>query len=103
MPAVRYVGWSDSPFKWRASVASCPLCGTSVFISVRPDAFMTRCLRCTANAVNLSLIPAIQQPFRGAEKEKTTYELSSYGATLSWLKKSFGQVTTSEYFPDAPL
>jgi SAM-dependent methyltransferase len=100
--AIRYVGWSDSPLKWRVSVANCPLCGTSVFISMRPDAFMTRCLRCTANVVNLSLIPVIQEVFGGVEKEKRAYELSSYGATLSWLKKSFGEVTTSEYFPDAP-
>ena len=34
---------------------------------------------------------------------KVAYELSTYGSTLTWLRRNFSQVITSEYFQDRPL
>jgi SAM-dependent methyltransferase len=60
--------------------------------------FMTRCVRCGANVPNLALIPVIN-----AHREKTrvedVYEMSTYGATLGYLKRTFANVIESEYFP----
>jgi SAM-dependent methyltransferase len=63
---------------------------------------MTRCLTCGANCTNMALIPVIQRHQRTGRIE-TAYELSTYGATLQWLQRNIPQVTTSEYFPKAPL
>jgi SAM-dependent methyltransferase len=100
--AARYLSWADPPYKWKLARTVCPLCGPSLFISLKPSdpvraAFLTRCLSCKANAVGLSLIPVIQE--RVSESDHA-YELSTYGATLTYLNRRYGKVTTSEYMPD---
>ena len=97
--AWRYLQWADSPFQWRFSKSLCQNCGGRYFLSLKPDAFMTRCLSCTANAVNLSLIPVIKKHSSKSEVV-TAWEMSTYGATLNFLKKNFSQVIQSEFFPD---
>jgi SAM-dependent methyltransferase len=77
----------------------CLLCGRSAFISLRPDEFMTRCLRCRASVNNLAPIQIIENHFRGREK-RTAYELSTYGCLVSYLKRNFRTVLTSEYRAD---
>ncbi len=74
-----------------------------MFVSLAPSAFMTRCMKCKANITNLSLIPVIQLHFSGRMKDATAYELSTYGATLEFLKENFKAVQTSEYFPNLKL
>jgi SAM-dependent methyltransferase len=106
--AVRYLGWADPIYKWRLSWAECPVCGPSLFISMRPSdsdrsAFLTRCFSCKANAVTLSLIPVIQLHFGKGKKAAQAYELSTYGLTLEYLKRHFETVTTSEYMPREPF
>jgi SAM-dependent methyltransferase len=100
--AARYIGRAGSPLRWRLSVGECPLCTTTVFLSFRPYPILTRCLRCGANATNLSLIPVIKLHFKDAFQEKVAYELSTYGSTLIWLKRHFPRVIASEYIPDQP-
>lgn len=100
--AARYLSWADPVWRWQISRSPCPNCGPSVFISLQPSAFMTRCMRCGANGTNLSLIPVIQQHQQVHPIERA-YELSSYGATLAWLKRNIPHVTTSEYFPTKTL
>ena len=64
---------------------------------------MTRCLRCRANITNLSLIPVIAKHFQNRGINCAAYELSTYGATLNYLKANFCEVVTSEYFPEREL
>jgi len=97
---LRYLGWADPIYKWKLSRGNCPVCGASLFISLKPSDFLTRCLSCKGNAVSLSLIPVIKKQFGGRAKTAHAYELSTYGATLCYLKNNFGLVTVSEYMPD---
>ena len=97
--AMRYLSWAGAPHLWRLAKAECPNCGNSVFISLRKDPFMTRCIKCTANVTNLSLIPVIRNHFAASGMEKVAYELSTYGSTLQWLNNNFKNVITSEFIP----
>lgn len=72
-------------------------------MSLAPSAFMTRCAKCRANITNLSLIPVIRRHFSGKMQDARAYELSTYGATLEFLKGNFKAVQTSEYFPNLKL
>ena len=99
---VRYIFWSDAPYKWKLCKGDCPLCEPTTFLSLKKDPFLTRCLKCKANITNLSLIPVIKNHFKGIYQGKKAYELSSYGSTLEWLKKYFDEVVYSEYFANLP-
>jgi SAM-dependent methyltransferase len=61
---------------------------------------MTRCLFCFANVTNLSLIPVIQMHSK-TKRIEVAWEMSTYGATLAYLKRYVPQVYESEYFPEA--
>ncbi len=97
--AIRYLSWSDPVYKWKLSRAKCPACGGCLFLSLKQSDFLTRCLSCRANAVNLSLIPVIEEAFGSRAGIAHAYELSTFGATHDYLQKTFGQVTVSEYMP----
>ena len=97
--AWRYFKWADNIFKWRLSRASCPSCQGKVFISLRPDAFMTRCIGCGANITNLSLIPVIES-HKKLHLIDSAWEMSTYGSTLKFLKDNFPTIIESEYFPN---
>jgi SAM-dependent methyltransferase len=102
--AIQYLRlYAARPHQWRLGLGECPICGRSLFVSLQASGFMTRCLRCTANVTNLALIPVIKRHFRGAFANLDAYELSTFGATLSWIQRNCGRVVTSEYFPDKPL
>lgn len=104
LSAIRYLRvYSDPPWNWRVGSGHCPLCGKSVFASLRASPFMTRCMRCSANVTNLALVPVIERHFHGDYAGKRAYELSTFGSTLKWLSRHFQTVTTSEYMPDSPL
>lgn len=95
--ALRYLSRASLPFQWRFGTFICPNCGKTLFVSLRPDSFMTRCLSCYANSTNLSLLPIIQK-HQITNNISSAYELSTYGATLNWLSKHVNNITTSEYF-----
>jgi SAM-dependent methyltransferase len=97
--AIRYFGWADPFYKWRMSRSSCPSCAGRYFISLRPEPFMTRCLKCSSNVTNLSLIPTIKE-HQKAKTIESCWEMSTYGATLSYLQRSFHTVVQSEYFQE---
>jgi SAM-dependent methyltransferase len=97
--AWRYLRFSDNIIKWRFSHSLCPSCHGKFFISLRSDAFMTRCLSCGANATNLPLIPVIKE-HASKHQIKTVWEMSTYGATLNYLKLNYKVVFESEYFPN---
>ena len=100
--ALRYFNHADPIYRWRLSRACCPNCEGQWFLSLRPDAFMTRCLSCGANVTNLSLIPVIQM-HRRLRRIDTAWEMSTYGATLAYLRRTVREVHASEYFPgEAP-
>lgn len=99
---IRYLSWADPIYKWRITSGDCPLCGGSYFISLKPDPFLTRCLKCKCNVTNLSLIPIIIEHCKGNFK-KYAYELSSYGCTLDFLRRHFEKIEFSEYFPNEEL
>ena len=92
--ALTYLLWANSPIKWRFSRDICPRCGPSVFVHLRPDAFMTRCLRCGNNCNNLALIKVIKER---KLKLRVAWEMSTYGATHDFLRKYSQHFFSSEY------
>ena len=58
---------------------------------------MIRCLSCRANGTNLSLIPLIKK-HQKFHPVREAWEMSTYGATLSFLRKHVDHVYESEYF-----
>lgn len=97
--ALRYLSWADPIYKWRIGQAVCPNCNGRYLISFKPDPFLTRCLKCSANITNLSLIPVINKHI-DETKVSDCWEMSTYGATLTFLKANFEHVVESEYFSD---
>lgn len=97
--AIRYLGWMDLPWKWRIVRGGCPWCGSRRFLVLGPTAFHTRCLGCRANVVTLGVASMVERHFRGDFAGKSAYELSSYGATFSFLERSFPHFSFSEYMP----
>lgn len=95
--AIRMLGWADPIYRWRIARAVCPNCKGRFFLVLRRDAFMTRCLGCRANATNLSLIPVVKQHFQH-HPIAVAWEMSTYGATLDFLKRRVARVYESEYF-----
>lgn len=93
----RYLGWADPIYKWRISQSLCPSCGGKYFLSMRQDAFMTRCLSCAANATNLSLIPVIKEHIKHSPPN-VAWEMSTFGGTLKFLQENINKVITSEFF-----
>lgn len=96
---LKYLGDAHPFYKWRISRSSCPSCQGRFFISLRPDAFMTRCLSCGGNAINLSLIPVIKIHQKKYDIV-TAWEMSTYGSTLNFLKVNIKNVIESEFFAD---
>jgi SAM-dependent methyltransferase len=103
LAALRYLRFSDKPWKWRIRVGRCPACHGGIFLSFAESAFHTRCLRCAATVVNLSMIPVISSHFQGQFDGKRAYEMSSYGATYGYLRRHFLDAYFSEYFENRPL
>jgi len=97
--ALKYhLGKADPIYKWRISFSECPNCHGRLFLSLRPDPYLTRCVRCGASAVTLSLIPVIQN-HRRQHTITCAWEMSTYGATLEFLKREISCVIESEFFP----
>lgn len=101
--AVRYVRQGAPVWKWRILAGRCPGCAGGAFIAIADSPFHTRCLRCGATLVNLSLIPVIRRHFDGDFQSKRAYEMSSYGATFDFLQRRFAHVQYSEYYSHRPL
>ena len=97
LSALHYIAKADPLYTWKISRSRCPNCSGALFVSFRPDAFMTRCLTCFANVTNLSLIPVIEEHRRTRQIE-TVWEMSTYGATLAWLRRNVSCVHASEFF-----
>lgn len=95
-----YLRGVDSPLRWKLIKTACPNCAGRYFVALNRTPFMTRCLRCRANVTNLSLIPSIQHHSR-LHSISRAWEMSTYGATLSFLRRQNINVQTSEYFPGA--
>lgn len=98
--AFRYLKRAAPIYKWRVRRSVCPNCNGTLFLSMRSDAFMTRCLSCLANVTNLSLIPVIKAHQR-THQILQAWEMSTYGATLNYLKANIPHVYESEYFEGA--
>lgn len=95
-----YILRIGGPQNWRLSASKCVACGKRGFISFKPTAFMTRCLRCHNSGINLSLIPIINE-LKETRAIESVWEMSTYGATLNYLNRHFKSVHTSEYIdPD---
>lgn len=83
---------SDLP----ACYSRCPGCGWSVLVRLGRDEMHVRCLRCRGTPVHLSLIAALSGCI-GEFSTLDTYELSTTGALLRWLRRRCRSVATSEY------
>ena len=88
-------------YRWRIHRSDCPGCGGKYFISLQPNDLMTRCMSCWATAMNLSLIPVVKDHSRKQSVE-AVWEMSTYGATLTYLRKTCHSVYQSEFFPGVP-
>jgi SAM-dependent methyltransferase len=100
--AIRYVRSGAAPWRWRVRRGDCPGCASHAFLAFDETPFHTRCLRCAATLVNLSLIPVLRHhcaDFAG----RSVYEMSSYGATFDFLRSRVPNLYWSEYFPEHPL
>ena len=100
---VRYLGWTEAPWKWRMRSGNCPLCRCRVFLAMGSAPFLTRCICCRANLVNLSVIPVVRQHCGERFDRLRAYELSTYGATFEFLRRSFADFVFSEYIPGLAL
>ncbi len=94
--ALRHLAGAKPVYNWKLSRSCCPNCGQTLFLSLRPDAFMTRCLGCFANVTNLSLIPVIEAHSK-SHKVEVAWEMSTYGATLQYLRRNIPCVYASEF------
>lgn len=103
LTAVRYARHGAPPWQWRIVTGRCPSCEGRRFIQLAATPFHTRCLRCTATLVNLSLIPVIRRHVADRFDGKRAYEMSSYGATYEFLRSRFRSFQCSEYDPERPL
>jgi SAM-dependent methyltransferase len=101
--ALHYLANGSTPIHWRISRGHCPSCSRDLFLMMKDDPFLIRCLGCRASAINLSLIPVVQRHFPKINCSMCAYELSTYGSMLNWLRRNFFNLETSEYFPDQPL
>ena len=98
----RYLSWTSPIYKWKIRKNECPLCGKNFFIYFDNYPFMIRCLKCKNTVVNLSVIPVVKEHANG-DYNRAVYEMSSYGATLDFLKRHFEKVVESEYFPSEKM
>jgi SAM-dependent methyltransferase len=85
-------------WNWRIVRGTCPLCGPSYFAVMQPHPFFMRCLTCRASAVNLSVVSFLQKELPDL-RNKTVYEMSTYGSTWSFLKSCCGVFHCSEFIP----
>jgi len=97
--ALRYLSLAEPVWRWRLAGGHCPGCSNRVFASLGRSAFLTRCLRCKANAVNLSTVSVLRELDIAAMR---AHEFSSYGATFDFLKQFCPQFTFSEFYPGKP-
>ncbi len=88
-------------YRWRIYKSECPGCGGGHFLSLQQNDLMTRCTSCWATAMNLSLIP-VGHGHSKKQKIGAAWEMSTYGATLIYLKKEITVVHQSEYFIGVP-
>jgi SAM-dependent methyltransferase len=101
--AARYLSLAGAPWRWRVLRGRCPACDSSWFLSLQRTGFMTRCARCRATLLNLGTVAVVRRHFGGDYRGKHAYELSSYGATFSFLQRAFSEFTFSEYMPGRPF
>lgn len=97
--AIKYLSRADPIYKWNLAHGRCPACAGRLFVSLKRSDFLTRCLSCGANTVNLSVISVIEKEFGALTGIAHAYELSTYGATHDYLRKNFRQFTDSEFMP----
>ncbi len=74
----------------------CPACSGRWFVRLADDETAVRCLRCRATPVHLAVIEAVQHV--SLPRNAHVYEMSSRGALLGYLRRTFGNVVASEYF-----
>lgn len=77
----------------------CPGCGPSLLLRLGTDEMLTRCVRCRATPVHLSMIAALRANVDNLPG-RHAYELSTTGAVLDYLRRHCREVTTSEYLQD---
>lgn len=88
--------------KWRQlSIATerCSLCNFPVNLRLSGNEIGVRCPRCRASAITQSLVETLQACVANLA-QKDTYELSSSGPLVAYLKSHSRSLTLSEYFDD---
>lgn len=78
----------------------CNLCGFIV-IRILPGIFGTRCLLCTSTFIHRAVGLVLQE--LKLSRDIRVYELSSAGALFRYLRKTYRNLTFSEYFEDVKL
>lgn len=84
-----------------ADIFECPACGASLLVRLGRDETLVRCVKCRGTPIHLSMIEAILQ--LGFGRHRDVCELSSRGALVDFLKRSFHRVSTSEFFDGIEL
>ena len=85
--------------RFAATFSSCPACGNTLLVRYRLDEMGVRCLRCRATPVTMSLIEVLRD-IRPDLSRLDSYELSSRGPLVRFLRKRCATLALSEYFED---
>jgi len=79
----------------------CPCCGCTWLIRLKRSEMGVRCLKCRATTVHMSMAQVIKVRVDDL-KTLRVHEFSSAGSFVSFLRRSAGSLTLSEYFDDVP-
>lgn len=87
------------PREFRALGGRCPFCGMTVLLRLRQGETGVRCLRCAAGPVHLSIGWALDRLQLDLGR-LDTYELSSRGPLVDWLRRRSRSLQCSEYLDE---
>ena len=92
---IRIARWSELGI----AIERCALCSFPISLRLSDSEIGVRCPRCRASAITQSLVEALQARISDLT-HKDTYELSSSGPLVTYLKAHSRSLAVSEYFDE---
>lgn len=96
---LRAAGAIFDPGAFAVARLRCPFCGPSLLVRLSHDDHGTRCVRCGASAIHLSIGAALHAYVPNLAA-CDAYELSARGPLAAWLRRHARSLAVSEYLPD---
>ncbi|MHB8447945.1 MAG: class I SAM-dependent methyltransferase [Rudaea sp.] len=88
------------PAAFAVARVRCPFCGPSILVRLNHDEHGTRCVRCGASAIHLSMGSALNTYVPDLAR-RDAYELSARGPLVAHLRRMARSLSVSEYKPEA--